>query len=69
MPAPKRIEVNEADLREFVEAAEEVRDEATSSISDVELGAPINVLYEQTENRFALVLDALKFDLAEGSRG
>jgi hypothetical protein len=69
MTTGKRIEVNEADLREFIEAAEEVRDEATCAVSDVQLGETTNVLYDQTENRFALALDALKFDLAEVSRG
>ena len=65
----KRIEVNEADLREFIEAAEEVRDEAVTATSDVPMGAPINVLYHQTENRFDLALETLKFAFAEVSRG
>jgi len=69
MADPKRIEVNEADLREFIEAAEEVRDEAVTAISDAPVGAPLDVLYHQTENRFALALEALKFDLDGASRG
>jgi hypothetical protein len=68
MATGKRIEVSEADLREFIEAAVEVRDEATCAISEVHLGETTNVLYHQTESRFYLALEALKFDLAEVSR-
>jgi hypothetical protein len=63
MAASKRIEVNEADLREFIEAAEEVRDEAVCMLPTPGESPPLNALYHQTENRFALALDALKFDL------
>jgi len=67
MATGKRIEVSEADLREFIEAAEEVRDEATCTVSEVHLGETTNVLYHGTENRFDLALEALKFELAEVS--
>jgi hypothetical protein len=69
MPRNGYIEVKAVDLKEFIEAAEEVRDEATSAISEVQLGEPTNVLHHQTENRFALALDALKFELGGARRG
>jgi hypothetical protein len=48
-----RVEISEADLREFMEAAEEVRHEGGTR------------LYPSTEDRFERALDALKFDLAK----
>lgn len=63
------VQVNEADLKEFIEAAEEVKDEAAHSVSDVQIGAPLNALYPSTEDRFERALDTLKFALAEAANG
>lgn len=61
----RRIEISEADLREFIEAATEVRDEATHVPTPY--GYPsgsFNALDDGTERRFDLALESLKFDLA-----
>jgi hypothetical protein len=63
-----RIDVSEADLREFVAAAEEVRDEGRSLWGPLTVleGDIKNVLEPATEDRFQRALDALKFDLHRG---
>lgn len=59
----RRIEISEPALREFMEAAEEVRDQGRSApVSGFETK---NVLGPDTEDRFERALDALKFDLAK----
>ena len=65
-----RIDVNEADLREFIAAAEEVREEGNSaeipSKADMVPGDAFNALEPSTEDRFERALDALKDDLHRG---
>lgn len=67
--AAKHVQVNEADLREFIAASEEVRDEAAHATSDVPMGAPLNVLYPSTGDRYERALETLKFALVEVARG
>jgi hypothetical protein len=73
MAQGKRIKVSKIDLREFIEAAEEVREEATAAeipnLSGMVPGARFNALCESTEDRYVRALDTLEFELAAVSRG
>jgi len=68
----KRIEVNEADLREFMAAAQEVREEGAGAeipgTPGMVPGDAFNSLEPGTEDRFARALDALNFDLDRSAR-
>lgn len=69
----KTVALPEADFREFLEAAEEVREEAMAaeipSLPGMVPGDAFNCPYASTEERYERALDTLKFALTEAQGG